>query len=149
MNVPAAPERQKLIGLVAQQNGIRIDKDDPIFAVATICQVYLEEAVQQADARIGERIAEFETAVRKVQTRAGQLVAAEFNDRVAALRGELQRDITLAGAKATELVFRVEQANRYSVMLRWALAGMIAALALFLTGLWIGARYIHGYNANI
>jgi len=49
----------------------------------------------------------------------------------------------LAGAKANEIVYRAEQANRYPVMLRWAVAGTVAALALFLIGLWIGARYMH------
>jgi hypothetical protein len=86
---------------------------------------------------------EFEEAVQKVQTRAGQLVAAEFNERAAALRIELQRDITLAGAKATEIVFRVEQANRHPLMLRWATLGIVAGLALFLMGVWIGARFLH------
>jgi CHASE3 domain sensor protein len=86
---------------------------------------------------------DFEEAVRKVQTRAGQLVAAEFNDRVGAIRSELQRDIALAGARANEIVYRAEQANRHPVMLRWAVVGTLAALALFLMGLWIGARYMH------
>ena len=35
-----------------------------------------------------------------------------------------------------------EQANRHPVMLRWAVIGTVAALALFLIGLWIGARYL-------
>jgi hypothetical protein len=86
---------------------------------------------------------EFEEAVQKVQTRAGQLVAAELNDRVASIRAELQQDIVLAGAKANEIVYRAEQANRQPVMLRWATLGIVGALALFLIGLWIGARYMH------
>lgn len=142
MNITSAPDRQKIIGLIAEQNGIRVEKDDPVFAVATIFQAYLEESGKQIEASILEHLREFEASVAKVQTRAGQLVAAEFTDRAAALRSELQRDITLAGAKATEIVFRVEQANRHPVMLRWATLGIVAGLALFLMGLWIGARYL-------
>ena len=41
------------------------------------------------------------------------------------------------------IVYRAEQANRHPVMLRWAVIGTLAALALFLMGLWIGARYLH------
>jgi hypothetical protein len=37
----------------------------------------------------------------------------KFNDRVASTRGELQHDIVLDGAKANEIVFRAEQANRH------------------------------------
>ncbi len=143
MNINIAPDRQKIIGLIAERNGIRVEKDDPVFAVVTIFQAYLDEAGRQIEASIRERLAEFEASVAKVQTRAGQLVASEFNDRVASIRGELQRDIALAGAKANEIVFRAEQANRHPVMLRWAVVGTVAALALFLMGLWIGARYMH------
>jgi hypothetical protein len=143
MNAAIAPDRQKIISLIAERNGIRVEKDDPVFAVATICQAYLEEAGRQIEASIRERLAEFEAAVGKVQARAGQLVAAEFNDRVASIRSELQQDIVLAGAKANEIVFRAEQANRQPVILRWATLGIVAALALFLIGLWIGARYMH------
>jgi hypothetical protein len=90
-----------------------------------------------------ERLGEFEVAVAKVQTRASQLVAAEFNDRVASFRRELQQDIVLAGAKANEIVYRAEQANRLPVMLRWAVLGTVVSLALLALGLWIGARYLH------
>jgi hypothetical protein len=143
MSITVAPDRQKIIGLIAERNGIRVEKDDPVFAVATICQAYLEEAGRQIETSISRHLAEFEAAVAKVQTRAGQLVAAEFNDRVASIRGELQQDIVLAGAKANEIVYQAEQANRHPVMLRWAVSGTVAALALFLIGLWIGARYMH------
>jgi len=142
MNI-TAPDRQELIGLIAERNGIRVEKDDPVFAVATICQAYLEQAGRQIEASVRERLAEFEIAVAKVQTRAGQLVAAEFNDRVASIRSELQKDIVLAGAKANEIVYRAEQANRHPVMLRWAVLGTVVSLTLLALGLWIGARYLH------
>ena len=138
-----APDRQKIIGLIAECNGIRVEKDDPVFAVATICQAYLEEAGRQIEASMGKHLTEFEAAVAKVQTRAVQLVAAEFNDRVASIRSELQKDIVLAGAKANEIVLRAEQANRHPVMLRWAVLGTVVSLALLMLGLWIGARYLH------
>jgi hypothetical protein len=44
-----------------------------------------------------------EEVVQKVQMRAGQLVAAEFNGRIAALRSALLRDIMFAGGKANEI----------------------------------------------
>ena len=143
MSMTIAIDRQKIIGLVAEKNGIRVEKDDPVFAVATICQAYLEEAGRQIEASMRERLSEFEVAVAKVQTRAGQLVTAECNDRVASIRSELQRDIVLAGAKANEIVYRAEQANRHPVMLRWAVLGSVVSLTLLALGLWIGALYLH------
>ncbi len=143
MSMTIAIDRQKIIGLVAEKNGIRVEKDDPVFAVATICQAYLEEAGRQIEASMRERLSEFEVAVAKVQSRAGQLVTAECNDRVASIRSELQRDIVLAGAKANEIVYRAEQANRHPVMLRWAVLGSVVSLTLLALGLWIGALYLH------
>jgi len=35
MSITVAPDRQKIIGLIAERNGIRVEKDDPVFAVAT------------------------------------------------------------------------------------------------------------------
>lgn len=143
MNITVAPDRRKIIGLIAERNGIRVEKDDPVFAVATICQAYLEEAGRQIETSMSKHLTEFEAAVAKVQTRAGQLLAAECNDRVASIRSELQKDIVLAGAKANEIVFRAEQANRHPVMLRWAVLGTVVSLTLLVLGLWIGARYLH------
>ncbi len=134
---------KQLVGELAAQHGIRIDANDPAIAIVLLNRLVLQRSADELATGLRMGLREFEEAVQKVQTRAGQVVAAEFNERAAALRSELQRDVTLAGAKASEIVFRVEQANRQPVMLRWATLGIVAALALFLIGLWIGARYLH------
>lgn len=134
---------KQVVGELASQHGIRVDANDPAIAIVLLNRLILQHSADELANGVRMGIREFEEAVQKVQTRAGQLVAAEFNERAAALRSELQRDITLAGAKASEIVFRVEQANRQPVILRWATLGIVGALALFLMGLWIGARYLH------
>jgi CHASE3 domain sensor protein len=134
---------KRIVGELASRHGIRLDVNDPAISIVLVNRLVLEHSTDELVAGIRASMDEFEEAVRKVQTRAGQLVAAEFNDRVGAIRSELQRDIALAGARANEIVYRAEQANRHPVMLRWAVVGTLAALALFLMGLWIGARYMH------
>src|SRR5262249_39641511 len=133
----------RIVAEMASQHGIRMDGNDPAISIVLLNRLMLERAAEEIVNGIRTSMHEFEEAVGRVQTRAGQAVAAEFNDRVACIRTELQRDIALAGAKANEIVFRAEQANRHPVMLRWAVLGTVAALALFLMGLWIGACYIH------
>ena len=135
------PDAQRLIGLVAEHDGIRVDKGDPIFALATVCQACLEETSRELDERVALRLADFEAAVGKVQTRAGQLIAAQFNDSVAALRSGLESDVTAAGVKALEMVTRIEQANRPPALLRWM--AIAFALALFAAGIVIGAWFPH------
>ena len=34
--ISVAPDRQKIIGLLAERNGIRVEKDDPVFAIAGV-----------------------------------------------------------------------------------------------------------------
>jgi hypothetical protein len=134
---------KQIVGELASQHGIEMDGNDPATAIVLLNRLVLQHTADELAKNVRVALREFEDAVEKVQTRAGQLVAAEFNDRAAALRSELQRDIALAGVKATEIVFRLEQANRQPVMLRWATLGIVAALSLFLSGLWMGARYMH------
>src|SRR5690349_17785305 len=138
-----AMDLKRLAADMASQHGIRMDVNDPASSIVLLNRLMLERAAEEIVSGIRTSMHDFEEAVGKVQTRAGQSVAAEFNDRVASIRTELQRDIALAGARANEIVFRAEQANRYPVMLRWAVLGTVAALALFLMGLWIGAHYMH------
>lgn len=134
---------KQIVDELASQHGIRLDPKDPALGIVLLNRLILEHSADELVQGIHVSLQEFEESVRKVQTRAGQLIAAEFKERVAALRSELQRDITLAGAKANEFVYRAEQANRQPVMLRWAVLGTITSLSLFLLGLWIGARYLH------
>jgi hypothetical protein len=133
----------QIVGELASRHGVRLDRNDPAIAIVLLNRLVLQHTSEELIKGVEAGLREFEEAVQRVQARAGQLVAAEFNDRVAALRGELQRDITFAGAKATEFVYRVEQANRQPIMLRWTVLGIMVALALFLLGLWIGARCIY------
>lgn len=137
-----ALDTKRIVTEMASRHGVRMDEDDPALNIVALNRLMLEQSADQIIGRIHESIQEFESAVAKVQTRAGQLVAAEFNDRLASIRNELQNDITLAGAKATEIVYRVERANRQPVMFRWASLGFASALLLFLAGLWIGAHYL-------
>ena len=46
------PDIRELIGQVAARNNIRVDEDDPIFAVGTINRLMLEEAVEDLIKRI-------------------------------------------------------------------------------------------------
>ena len=134
---------KRIVAEMASQHGIRMDTNDPAISIVLLNCLMLDRAAEEMVKGIRTSMHDFEEAVGKVQTRAGHAMAAEFNDRVASVRTELQRDIAFAGARANEIVFRAEQASRHPVMLLWAVVGTVAALALFLMGLWIGARYMH------
>ena len=130
----------KLIGEVARRNGIRVEADDPAFALVTLNQVILEETVREIREHIRESIAEFDTSIQRVQMRAGRVVAQEFHERAAVLRRELQDDITQAGSKATELVYKVQQAHARPAGIRWTVVGLFLAIVVFWAGYWVGAQ---------
>jgi hypothetical protein len=72
---------EKLIGEVAARNGIRIEPDDPAFALVTLNQLVLEQTVQDLVVQIRAATAEFESAADRVQKRAGTILAREVTKR--------------------------------------------------------------------
>lgn len=53
------PDVKRLISEVAAENGIRVEPDDPLFALVTINRMVLDEAIQRLQGQIQARIAEF------------------------------------------------------------------------------------------
>src|SRR5215831_5027552 len=58
---------RRLIAEVAARNGIRVEPDDPAFALVTLNQLVLEDFVTRMDERIRLGIAEFMDAVHKTE----------------------------------------------------------------------------------
>jgi CHASE3 domain sensor protein len=142
MSAPPAPDWEHLVHVIADRHGIKVQKDDPLFAVGTICEAYIGEAGRRFDELVRNRLAELEAAAARIEKRTGQLVAQEFNDHLSAVRNSLQTDLTLAGAKANEIVYRIEQANGYPVMVRWTVIGIVFAVLMFAFGVVVGWGYL-------
>ncbi len=73
---------KRIVGEMASKHGIRLDTNDPAISLGR-CTVSSSNTQPTISLGVRASMHHFEEAVRKVQTRAGQLVAAEFNDRVA------------------------------------------------------------------
>lgn len=140
--MPDLLDTPSLIAELGAKHGIRIDENDPAVAIVALNRLVLEKSTDQIADRIRIEIKEFEDAIAKVQRRAGQLVAQEFNDHLGVVRESLQKDITLAGGKANEIIYRIEQANRYPVMIRWIAIGMVCSLMMFALGVVLGWGYL-------
>ena len=88
----------RLIGEVAARYGIRLDPDDPAFALVALNQLALEDAVEQLAARMKRIAAELERFVQSVRPyEAWQLGADEGLRRVQGMAsrvmGKVQRTL--------------------------------------------------------
>jgi hypothetical protein len=106
---------EKLIGEVAARNGIRIEPDDPAFALVTLNQLVLEETVRRLVSEIRAATTDFESAVERVQSRAGSMLAREL----------VKRPLRYKDAAPCE--------GRGSVAI-WVSVGVLCATALLLIG---------------
>lgn len=140
--MPDVLDTHSLIAELGARHGIRIDEKDPAVAIVALNCLVLEKSTEQISERMRIEIKVFEEAIAKVQRRAGQLVAEEFNAHLGAVRESLQNDITIAGGKANEILYRIEQANRYPVMIRWTAIGIVCSMVMFGLGVVLGCGYL-------
>ena len=132
----------RLIGEVAARDGIRVEPGDPAFALVTLNQLVLEEAVKQIGQHIHAGIAEFTDAVHKTEDRAGRILAEEVKAAAAELRLELQRDVETARVGAKEIVSEIHRSHTRAALIRWGATGILSAAGMFGAGLWIGVHYL-------
>jgi len=132
----------RLIGEVAARDGIRVEPGDPAFALVTLNQLVLEDAVKQIGQHIHAGIAEFTDAVHKTENRAGRILAEEVKAAAAELRLELQRDVETARIGAKEIISEIHCSHTRAALIRWGATGILSGAGMFGAGLWIGAHYL-------
>jgi hypothetical protein len=133
-----ATDIHKLIGEVAARNHLRVDDDDPIFAVCTINRLMLEDAMDALLGRVRVAVAEFESAARAVEARSGRALAEEVRKSAAAWKAEITQDINMANLRSCELVNKIDLAHSRPAMLRWGALGLFAGLILLSCGVFLG-----------
>jgi hypothetical protein len=129
---------KRLISEVAAQNGIRVEPDDPLFALVTINKMVLEEATQELQNRIQVVISGFDASYQRAERRAGSVLAQMVKESAEQMRQGLQNDIRVAGLKACEFVHLVNEAHRRPALIRWSAVGLAAGTLLFGGGVWLG-----------
>jgi hypothetical protein len=130
---------RRLIGEVAARNGIRVEPDDPAFALVTLNQLVLEEFVTRVDAQIRLGIAEFMDAVHKTEEHAGKILGAEVREAAAAVREELQRDVEAARVGALELIRELHRQHVWVGLFVRCGTDLVVAATLAI-GFWFGTH---------
>ena len=135
---PIAFDVQRLIDEVAARHRLLLKPDDAAFAIVTMNRLVLEESIEAIHSRIVEDLALFEAAAKKVQTRAGTVLAAEVRESAAGIRQELERDVQDARLQASKLVRQVEAAYQQRMSAQKLTIAVLAAVLLFSWGVWAG-----------
>jgi hypothetical protein len=133
----------QLIAEVRARNGIRVEPDDPIFALVTLKELFLEQVARHVSEEITTRLVAFNDGMNKTERRASVLLAQDVKEAGKQIRAELQKDIDAAGIEAAHLVYRVDQAHKKPALIRWISVGLFLAVVLLVFGVYVG-MYLHG-----
>jgi len=76
--------------------------------------------------------------MKRAEMRAGSMLAQMVKESAVKMREGLQGDIQITGLKAREYVHEVNQAHRRPAIVRWVSVGLVAAAAIFASGVWFG-----------
>lgn len=77
---------KRLIGEVAAKNGIRLEPDDPAFALVTLNQLVLEETAKRVCNHVSTTLAQFTESLSKGEHLAGRALAHEIKAVAAEIR---------------------------------------------------------------
>jgi hypothetical protein len=128
----------RLIGEVAARYGIRLDPDDPAFALVALNQLALEDAVEQLAVRMKGIAAELERSAESVGLRAGIAVAEQVKNLADAWRDSHDGGVSNVHIDSPENVTTQARA----LYLKWIAVGITAGSLLFGLGLLVGARVL-------
>jgi hypothetical protein len=124
---------KELAAKVSVEHGIRVDPDDPIMAVVTLNRLVLEQATSEIVDEVRAATREFEQAAEGVQVQAGAFLAQRVRDCVSVLRQEVRN----GGNGSIQARERIGAAGKAGAQ-RWAVIRLLAGIALFLCGVWLG-----------
>jgi hypothetical protein len=79
---------QKIVDEVAARTRIRIDKDDPAFAMATLIDVACEQALERVKIRFDASLKYFEQGATKVQGRMAAMLVKEITAKLVVLKSK-------------------------------------------------------------
>ena len=128
----------RLIGEVASRYGIRLDPDDPAFALVALNELALEDAAEKLVARMKVVATDLERSAESVGLRAGIAVAEQIRAATATVPIPQMSD----AQKASESHREHAAVTPIRSVTLWISVGAASGLLLFGLGLLVGARVL-------
>ena len=129
---------KRLIAEVSAQNGIRLEPNDPAFALVTLNQLVLEETVQRVLDQISATLTQFAESLSKCEHLAGKTLAQEVKAAAIEARREWAAELQATQSGSAPGVRHTQLAQ-----LRWLAAGVLLGIVLTTTGIGL-YRFIAG-----
>jgi histidinol dehydrogenase len=127
-----------LIGEIAARHHMRVEADDPVFALVTANELILQEAGERSEAQLRAALAEFIDTAEKLETDAGRVLASQIKQAAAQARQSFRNDITAASAQLRETLHKISAEQTQPSMIRWAAVGLLCGTLLFTCGVIVG-----------
>ena len=134
----AKDDLDELIGAVAAEHGILIDRNDPAAIIPTLVKLGIERGVHQLTDDQNARREELRVFMQQAKGEAIRALEKELNGLVDKIKGELKLDLDRASASAATLVANVNHANTRPMRVYWMTMGLIAAAVLLGIGFALG-----------
>ena len=134
-------DTKRLIAEVAARNGIRIDPDDPAFALVTLVQLVLEESSHQITDGVRASIAEFERSIQKVETRAGKVLAERVKEAAQDFSVQLLQTLDQSRPNGAKTAAPAQQSHRKPGVYWSVVIVSAVAIVVFTVGVWIGLHW--------
>ena len=125
---------QRLIGEVAAKNGIRLEPNDPAFALVTLNQLVLEETVARLTENVSSMLTQFSDSLSKAERRAGAVLAQDLKIAITKMRDHLTVEPQTQSRKMLPPPTLLKAVAAY----RWAALGLLASMLIFGIGIAIG-----------
>ena len=136
--MPTKDQLDEMIGAVAAEHGIVLDRTDPAAIIPTLVRLGIKRGVEELtddrEARRAELVAFLETARQSTVA----ALQKDLDAVVERIKGEIRLDLERASASAATLVANVNHANTRPMRLYWLTMGLLAACVLLGIGFGFG-----------
>ena len=124
---------QRLIGEVAAKHGIRLEPNDPAFALVTLNELVLEETTSRLTENVSSILTQFSDSLNKTERRAGVILAQDLKSAITELRDHLTVEPQTESRKAFP-----QPTSLKKIAYRRAALRLIAAMLIFGIGIAVG-----------
>lgn len=136
--MPTKDELDEMIGVVAAEHGIVLDRNDPSAIIPTLVRLGIKRGVQELTDDQEARRQELRAFLDDARQTTLKALEKELDGVVQRIKAELTMDLERAGASAATLVANVNHANTRPMRVYWMTMGLIAAAVLLGIGFAFG-----------